>query len=90
VLLIFPAILLFVIAALLCFMLLWLLYRHVDFDPSLASATNGALVVDEATQWCQMLAIAGHANCDFKTSTKPTRLTLSALMASLSIDIISR
>jgi hypothetical protein len=88
--LILPAILLFVIAALLCFMLLWLLYRDVNFDPSFASMTNGALILDEAAQWCQMLAIAGHASCDSNQAPNLLGLTLSGLMVRLSIHAISQ
>jgi hypothetical protein len=87
-LLILPAILLFVIAALLCFMLLWLLYRHLNLDPTFASATNHALIVDEASQWCQMLGIARHASCDSKRAPNLLGLTLSGLIASLSIHAI--
>ena len=69
-LLIVPALLLTMISALFCIMLLWLLYpsRRVNFDSSFESVTKGALIVDEADQWCQLLAIASHSSCNSKTA----------------------
>jgi hypothetical protein len=85
-LLIFPAILLFIIACLLVIMVLWLFYHHAIFDLSFASVTNDALIVDEATQWCQLLAIISHANCDeSKDAPKLLGLAISSLLASSAI-----
>jgi hypothetical protein len=81
-LLIVPAILLFIIAVLLCIMLAWLLYGRVKFDSSFASSTNHTLIIDESTQWCQLLAIARHANCDLKDPPSLLGLTLSGLLVS--------
>lgn len=83
-LLILPAIFLFVIAGLLCFMVLWLLYRHVNFDASFGSVTNGAIIVDEAAQWCQMLTMT-RTSCKSEQAPNLLGLTLSGLMVSLSI-----
>jgi hypothetical protein len=78
--LIVPAILLFIIAVLLCIMLAWLLYGRVKFDPSFASSTNHALIIDESTQWCQLSAIARHANCVSNDAPSLLGLTLSGLL----------
>lgn len=81
-LLIVPAMFLLIIITLLCTMLIWLLYRHVDFDPSFEYVTNNALVVDEAAQWCQLLAIASHGNCDPNQAPSLLGLTLSGVLVS--------
>lgn len=85
-LLIFPAVFLFIIASLLVIMVLWLFYRRARFDPSFASVANDALIVDEATQWCQLLAIISHADCH-KSNEAPKLLglTISSLLASSAI-----
>jgi len=84
VMLIVPTMFLFIIAFLLCVMLLWLFYHHANFDLSLASVTDGALIVDEAAQWCQLLAILpGRANCnELKQAQNLLGLTLSGLLVS--------
>jgi hypothetical protein len=57
-------------------MLLWLLYHRVNADPSFASITKAALVVDEAAQWCQLLkATIADVKCD--PSRAPTLLGLT-------------
>lgn len=85
VLLIVPAMFLLIIITLLCTMVIWLLYCHVDFDPSFGYVTNNALVVDEAAQWCQLLAIASHGNCKLNQAPSLLGLTLSGVLVSRAI-----
>jgi hypothetical protein len=85
-LLIFPAVFLFIIAFLLVIMVIWLFYRRARFDSSFASVTNDALIVDEATRWCQLLAIISHANCqESNEAPKLLGLAISSLLASSAI-----
>lgn len=82
-LLILPSVCLLTITALLCVMLLWLLYRRAGFDSSFSSLNNDALIVDEAAQWCQLSAMVGRANCDQEQQTQNLiGLTLSGLLVS--------
>ena len=88
VLLVIPAMLLFSILVLLCFMLQWLLHHRADFDLSFGNMTFGnmtkdALIVDEAAQWCQLLTIVNHDPCNkVKQAQNLLGLTLSSLLVS--------
>lgn len=81
-LLIVPALMILTITALFCLMLLWLLYHHVNFDPSFASMTNNALIVDEAAQWCWLLSVVHYADCDSNQAPSLLGLTLSGILVS--------
>jgi len=82
-LLVVPTILLLMITGLFGFMLVWLLYSHVDFDPSFGLVTNGAIIVDEGGRWCQLLAstVDSHADCNPNQSRSLLGLTLSGLLS---------
>jgi hypothetical protein len=85
-LLIFPAMFLFVIAALFGMMLFWLLYHRANFDGSFASVTKDTVIVDEAAQWCQLLTTVSRANCDKANQAQSLLgLTLSGLMVCYAI-----
>jgi hypothetical protein len=77
---------LFVILALLCFLLQWLLHHRANFDPSFGNMTKDALIVDEAAQWCQLLTIVSHSPCnETKQAQNLLGLTLSGLLVSHTI-----
>lgn len=83
VLLILPTIFLLIITGLFCFMLLWLLHRQANVDPSFASVTTGALITDETAQWCRLSAVVSRANCDKpKEGQNLLGLALSGLLVS--------
>jgi hypothetical protein len=67
-------------------MLLWLLYHRANIDSSFESVAKGALIADEAAQWCQLLAIVNHGNCEeAKEAQNLLGLALSGLLVSRSI-----
>ena len=76
ILLVVPTVLLLIIAGLLCFMALWLLYRNVHTSASFDSIAKDALIVDEAAQWCRLLrSTIPNAKCD--PNKAPTLLGLT-------------
>lgn len=88
--LIVPTMFLSFITVLFGVMLFWLFYRHAphaNIDPSVAFVADGALIVDEAAQWCQLLAILPvRANCSESIQAQNLLgLTLSGLLVSQAI-----
>lgn len=81
ILLIVPSVFLLIVAGLLCFMVLWLLYHSVRANASFGSIAKDALIVDEAAQWCRLMrATIANAKCDPSSGPIFLGLTFAGLL----------